>query len=151
MISKMFDLSGRVALVSGAASGMARAMALTFAEAGADLVLADLNADGLIDARTGYTAAAEGAMATLAANTDYRVSIVNAKSPAAYPIASFTWLLVSAQQSDATKGKKLADFLRWALSDGQKDAAGLDYAPLPTNVVTLLDKRLTTVKNVAAK
>jgi phosphate transport system substrate-binding protein len=84
-------------------------------------------------------------MATLAANTDYRVSIVNAKSPAAYPIASFTWLLVSTQQSDATKGKKLADFLRWALTDGQKDAAGLDYAPLPSSLVTKLMPRIDSI------
>jgi len=91
------------------------------------------------------TAAADDAVSTLPANTDYRISIVNAKSPAAYPIASFTWLLVSTQQTDATKGKKLADFLRWALSDGQKDAAGLDYAPLPASLVTKLMPRIDSI------
>ena len=91
------------------------------------------------------TAAAEDAMAALGAKTDYRVSIVNAKSPAAYPIASFTWLLVSTQQPDATKGKKLADFLRWALSDGQKDASALDYAPLPASLVTKLMPRIDSI------
>ena len=70
-------------------------------------------------------------MATLPANTDYRVSIVNAQGADAYPISSFTWLLVYQQQPDAAKGKKLADFLRWALTDGEKQAAALDYAPLP--------------------
>ncbi len=91
------------------------------------------------------TAAADDAVKALPANTDYRISIVNAKSPAAYPIASFTWLLVSTQQADATKGKKLADFLRWALSDGQKDAAGLDYAPLPASLVTKLMPRIDSI------
>ena len=91
------------------------------------------------------TAAAEDATAALGAKTDYRVSIVNAKAPAAYPIASFTWLLVSAQQTDATKGKKLADFLRWALADGQKDASALDYAPLPSSLVTKLMPRIDSI------
>jgi phosphate transport system substrate-binding protein len=91
------------------------------------------------------TAAAEDATAALGAKTDYRVSIVNAKAAAAYPIASFTWLLVSAQQSDATKGKKIADFLRWALTDGQKEAPALDYAPLPSSLVTKLMPRIDSI------
>ena len=49
MVNSLFDLGGRIALVSGAASGMGRAMALGFAEAGADLVLADINTEGLED------------------------------------------------------------------------------------------------------
>lgn len=97
------------------------------------------------------TEAAAATAAKLPANTDFRVSIVNAAAAEAYPIASFTYLLVAETQSDATKGKKLIDFIRWAIHDGEKDAAALDYGPLPKNVVTMLDKRLGMVKNVAAR
>ena len=69
------------------------------------------------------TAAAAGAAAKLPANTDYRVSIVNAPGKGVYPISSFTWIIVYQKQADAAKGKKLVDFLRWALTDGQAMAA----------------------------
>jgi len=49
------------------------------------------------------------------------------------------------------KGKKLIDFIKWAIHDGENDAAALDYGPLPRNVVAMLDKRLTMVKNIASK
>jgi phosphate transport system substrate-binding protein len=62
-----------------------------------------------------------------------------------------TFILIYQQQSDPTKGKKLIDFLKWAIHDGQASAATLDYAPLPKNVVAMLDKRLATVKMVALK
>ena len=97
------------------------------------------------------TEAASATAAKLPANTDFRVSIVNAPGKTAYPISSFTYLLVYETQPDAAKGKKLIDFLKWALHDGEKEAASLDYAPLPANVVTMLDKRLASVKNVASK
>jgi len=74
------------------------------------------------------------------------VSIVNAPGREAYPISSFTWLLVYANQSDATKGKKLVDFMRWAFHEGERSAGTLDYAPLPANMIAMLDRRLTTVK-----
>lgn len=96
------------------------------------------------------TAAASGAAARLPANTDYRVSIVNAEGKGAYPISSFTWLLVYQNQSDAAKSKKLLDFVRWALTEGEKSAATLDYAPLPASMAKQLLKRLNTV-TVAAK
>ena len=96
------------------------------------------------------TAAAAGAVAKLAPTTDYRVSIVNAAGKDAYPISSFTWLLVYKQQSDAAKGKKLLDFVRWALTEGEKSAASLDYAPLPAAMSKQLIKRLETVA-VASK
>ncbi|MEO8560899.1 MAG: phosphate ABC transporter substrate-binding protein PstS [bacterium] len=96
------------------------------------------------------TAAAAGAAAALPANTDYRVSIVNAAGQNAYPISSFTWLLVYKTQTDAAKGKKLLDFVRWALTDGEKSAATLDYAPLPSSMAKQLLKHLGTV-TVAAK
>ena len=92
------------------------------------------------------TAAAGGAVKALPAATDYRVSIVNAPGREAYPISSFTWILVYASQSDATKGKKLVDFLRWALHEGEASAGSLDYAPLPASMVAQLEHRLTMVK-----
>jgi phosphate transport system substrate-binding protein len=65
---------------------------------------------------------------------DFRVSITNAPGKDAYPISSFTWLLIPAQSKDAAKGKILADFLSWMVNDGQKMTADLTYAPLPDNV-----------------
>jgi len=96
------------------------------------------------------TAAAAGAAAALPASTDYRVSIVNAAGAGAYPISSFTWLLVYKAQPDAAKGKKLLDFVRWALVEGEKSAAALDYAPLPPAMAKQLLKRLSEV-SLAAK
>ena len=92
------------------------------------------------------TAAAAGAAKSLPPGTDYRVSIVNAIGREAYPISSFTWILVYSSQSDATKGKKLVDFLRWAFHEGEASAGSLDYAPLPANIVSQLERRLTTIK-----
>jgi phosphate transport system substrate-binding protein len=92
------------------------------------------------------TAAAAGAAKALPPTTDFRVSIVNAPGREAYPISSFTWLLVYANQTDATKGKKLIDFMRWAFHEGERSVSTLDYAPLPPSMVAMLDKRLTTIK-----
>jgi phosphate transport system substrate-binding protein len=92
------------------------------------------------------TAAAEGASAKFPPNTDYRVSIVNAPGATAYPISSFTYLLINKTFADATKGKKLVDFLRWALTDGEKEAPPLDYAPLPQSLDTRLVARLDSIK-----
>src|SRR6266566_903008 len=78
------------------------------------------------------TAAAAGVAKSLPANTDYRISSVNAPGADSYPISSFTWILVYQHQHDAVKGKKLVDFLNWALTEGEKVAPALDYAPLPT-------------------
>jgi phosphate transport system substrate-binding protein len=66
---------------------------------------------------------------------DFRVSITNAPGKTAYPISSFTWLLIPAQAKDPTKGKIIADFLDWMVSDGQKMTGQLSYAPLPESVV----------------
>jgi phosphate transport system substrate-binding protein len=92
------------------------------------------------------TAAAAGAAGKLPANTDYRVSIVNANGKGAYPISSFTWIIAYQKQPDPAKGKKLVDFLRWALTEGQALAGPLDYAPLPENMRTALVTRLDTIK-----
>jgi len=79
---------------------------------------------------------------------DYRVSITNAKGKGAYPISSFTYLLVYKDQGDAEKGKALQGFLWWAIHDGQKLAAPLDYAPLPKAVVAKVEG---TVKSITVK
>jgi phosphate transport system substrate-binding protein len=92
------------------------------------------------------TAAAAGAASTLPSGTDYRVSIVNAPGTGVYPISSFTWIIVYQKQTDAAKGKKLVDFLRWALADGQGMASALDYAPLPQSMRAGLATRLATIQ-----
>lgn len=97
------------------------------------------------------TAAADGIMARLGENSDYRVSIVNAPGDQAYPISSFTWILVYENQLDATKGKKLVDFLRWMYSEGQQSAPALDYAPLPAAMTQQLIGRLDAIQVGAAK
>ena len=81
----------------------------------------------------GVSAAAAGAAKTMP--EDFRVSITNAPGKAAYPISSFTWLLVPAQISDATKRDALKGFLKWMLGDGQTYAESLSYAKLPKEVV----------------
>ncbi len=79
------------------------------------------------------TAAAAGAAKNMP--EDFRVSITDAPGVTAYPISSFTWLLIPAQISDASKRDALKGFLRWMLSDGQNYAEGLHYARLPKEVV----------------
>ena len=91
------------------------------------------------------TAAAAEMAKSLAATTDYRLSIVNAPGAAAYPISSFTWILVYKNQKDAAKWQKLSAFLKWALHDGESDVSSLDYAPLPPNLVTMLDKSIAAI------
>jgi len=90
------------------------------------------------------TAAAAGAAKSMPA--DYRLSLVNQPGKNAYPIAGFTWLLVYQDQKDKVKGKKLVEFLNWELKHGQKMASQLLYAPLPSNVVQMLEKTIKTIK-----
>jgi len=87
------------------------------------------------------TAAASGAAAALA--KDVRSPIVNSADPNAYPIAGLTYLLVYQDQKDAAKAKALASFIEWSMSEGQAAAAGLDYAPLPPQVVQVNQTNLT--------
>lgn len=96
------------------------------------------------------SAAAAGAAAKFGPTTDYRVSIVNATGKGAYPIASFTWLLVYQHMPDAAKARKLADFVKWALTDGEKEAAALAYAPLPTDLASRLAARVDSVAAIAS-
>lgn len=78
--------------------------------------------------------------------SDFRVSIVNSPNPEAYPVSGFTWILVYKNQSDPVKGKAIVDFLKWAVHDGQQYADDLLYAPLPADVVSMIDKKLQEVK-----
>jgi phosphate transport system substrate-binding protein len=90
---------------------------------------------------------AAAASAKLSKDTDFRVSITNPPGKDAYPIASFTWLLVKKDNKDATKAKLVKDFLTWMITpDAQKMATELHYAPLPAEVVTLIQDRLPTLK-----
>jgi phosphate transport system substrate-binding protein len=65
---------------------------------------------------------------------DYRVSITNAPGKEAYPISSFTWLLVPLKSSDAAKGKVIKDLLSWIVTSGEGEVSALSYAPLPKSV-----------------
>ena len=88
--------------------------------------------------------AAAGSVKSMPA--DFRVSITNAPGKEAYPISSFTWLLIPAQSKDPAKGKILADFLNWMVDDGQKMTAELTYAPLPANVAAKVKVEIKQVK-----
>ena len=91
------------------------------------------------------TAAAAGVK--LEKDTDFRVSVTNAPGDQAYPISSFTWLLVKKDNKDAAKAKLIRDFLAWMITpEAQKMAADLHYAPLPQPVVALVQARLPTLK-----
>jgi len=90
------------------------------------------------------TAAAAGAAANMPA--DFRVSITNAPGADAYPVASFTWLLLYEDPEDKTQGRQMQAFLRWALTDGQKMAPELGYARLPQPVIDMELKALEQLK-----
>jgi phosphate transport system substrate-binding protein len=77
--------------------------------------------------------------------SDYRVSITNPDGKGAYPIASFTWLLVPQQSRDANKGKVLHDFLEWMLKEGERETTPLTYAPLPKEVAQKLQATINTI------
>ena len=77
---------------------------------------------------------------------DFRVSITNAPGKGVYPISSFTWLLFYENPKDKPKARTMVDFMKWALSDGQKAASDLGYAPLPSEVVALEMEALKKIK-----
>jgi phosphate transport system substrate-binding protein len=77
---------------------------------------------------------------------DFRVSISNAPGKNAYPISTFTWLLIPDKIGDATKKKSITDFLQWMMTTGQADAQGLSYAPLPKQVVAKEQKQIALIK-----
>jgi len=90
------------------------------------------------------TAAAAEAAAKMP--PDFRVSITNAPGKGVYPISSFTWILLYENPKDKMKAKALVDFMKWALTDGQKYAPELGYAPLPEAVVKLEMAALAKIK-----
>jgi len=92
----------------------------------------------------GVTAAAAAAAKTMPA--DYRVSITNAQGAASYPISSFTYLLIPRQFADPAKGAAVKSFLTWMLEHGESEAKGMDYAPLPAQVQTMVKRTITTIK-----
>jgi phosphate transport system substrate-binding protein len=86
------------------------------------------------------------ALATANIPDDFRFSMTNAPGKGAYPIAGATWLLVYEQQKDTIKGKKLVEFLKWALTKGETMAKDLDYAALPDSVQQRVLKRVDEIK-----
>src|SRR4030095_7500158 len=91
------------------------------------------------------TAAAGGVASQMPDNL--RISITNSPSPAAYPISSYTYLLVYKEQPDQAKGKALVDFLWWAIHDGEQMAKDLLYAPLPQEVVKKAEQKVSLIAN----
>jgi phosphate transport system substrate-binding protein len=98
---------------------------------------------GLVQNSTGqFVRADSGTITAAAAATaknmpdDFRVSITNAADEAAYPLSSFTWLLVPEHIDDQAKRQAITGFLRWVLTDGQQYANALHYAPLPGDVAS---------------
>jgi phosphate transport system substrate-binding protein len=90
------------------------------------------------------TAAAAAAAPTMP--PDFRVSITNAPGKDVYPVSSFTWLLLYEDPKDKTQAKAMVDFVKWALTDGQKYCAELGYAPLPATVVKMEMAALAKIK-----
>jgi phosphate transport system substrate-binding protein len=76
---------------------------------------------------------------------DLRVEITNADGKNSYPISGFTWLLITKNMKNKSKSKAIVDFLKWAVSDGQKYAKDLYYAPLPKEVIKLEEKKISTI------
>jgi|SRR5688572_19439409 len=99
----------------------------------------------IVPSLASVTAAA--ASATFAPDTDFRVSITDAPGADAYPISSFTWLLVKPDMADEAKARALKAFLEWMITDeAQQIASELHYSPLPAPVVALIKERITTLK-----
>ncbi len=92
------------------------------------------SAGAFVKASLDSVTSAAGSVKTMP--VDFRVSITNAPGKDAYPISSFTWLLIPSQSKDGAKGKIINDFLNWMVDDGQKMTADLTYAPLPQNVAS---------------
>ncbi len=77
---------------------------------------------------------------------DFRVSITNAPGKGVYPISSFTWILLYENPKDKQRAKVMVDFMKWALTEGERYAADLGYAPLPQEVVALELEALKRIK-----
>ena len=104
------------------------------------------NMEGEFVSATLESVTAAAAAAGKAMPKDFRVSITNAPGKGVYPISSFTWHLYYESPKDKQKGKIMVDFMKWALTDGQKFAGELGYAPLPAEVVPLEMEALKRIK-----
>ncbi|HEU4830273.1 MAG TPA: phosphate ABC transporter substrate-binding protein PstS [Gemmatimonadales bacterium] len=101
------------------------------------------NAAGNFVEPTLASVSAAAASADLQAGTDFRVSITNPPGEAAYPIASFTWLLVRPEPRDTAKARILREFMTWMITpEAQRMATDLHYAPLPMPVIELVQERI---------
>ena len=89
------------------------------------------------------SAAAAGASKNMPA--DLRVSITDADGKDSYPISGFTWLLIYQNMKDKSKAKEIANFLRWAMGEGQSYAKDLYYAPLPQSVLKMCEQKIETI------
>jgi phosphate transport system substrate-binding protein len=94
-----------------------------------------------LESVTAAAAATEGKMPP-----DFRVSITNAPGKDSYPISSFTWLLLYESNKDKARAQAMVDFVKWAITDGQRYAAELGYAPLPASVVKLETEAIKRIK-----
>jgi phosphate transport system substrate-binding protein len=90
------------------------------------------------------TAAAAGAAANMP--KDFRVSITNAPGQNAYPISSFTWILMYEDPKDKNQAKVMDDFMKWALADGQNIAPTMGYASVPANVIQMESEQLNQIR-----
>ncbi|MEQ1692862.1 MAG: phosphate ABC transporter substrate-binding protein PstS, partial [Gemmatimonas sp.] len=109
------------------------------------------NKSGSFVAPTLESVSAAAAGVALPEDTDFRVSIVDASGADAYPVASFTWLLINPDLADADKAKAIKQFLLWMTGpDAAAMAKELHYAPLPASVAERVKSRVATLKGAGA-
>lgn len=96
--------------------------------------------------RADFDSVSEAAAGVANMPDDFRVSITNAPGKKAYPISTFTWMLIPDKFDNATKRSALQQFLKWAITDGQKYCAALGYAPLPKSVVLKEQKQIALIR-----
>ena len=95
---------------------------------------------------TPESVAAAGAAAVGRMPGDFRVSITNPPGSGVYPISSFTWILLYERPGDVRRSRLMVEFMRWALTEGQKLAPALGYAPVPPEIVERAMRALDTVR-----
>lgn len=136
--------SDGVAGVVQKAAGSIGYVELIYALQNKMLVAEVKNADGVYLKPTleGVTAA----MSTATIPDDFRFSMVNAPGKDSYPISGATWMLIYEQQKDPAKGKAITSFLKWMMTEGEKEAKSLDYAPLPDAVQKRVLDRIAILK-----
>ena len=133
-LKRLFQTSQDVVPFTSSGTGAMEAAVVNTLSAG-DTVLV-LRAGKFVEATLASTTAAVAASAATLAK-DVRNPIVDSAGPDAWPISGLTFLLVYRDQKDAAKGRALAEFIRWAMTDGQPMVESLDYARLPESVVKL--------------